>query len=215
MIGSSKMKKYLIGVVFFGLLNLFAGLTWAHSDEYLEATGAAHGGQIRMAGPYHFELVAKDGELRLYVTDHMDREILTKGGSGKANIFDKDGKKVSIALVPIFANFMKGTGEFTITPETTISVFVVLDGAETQAARFTPLAKKVSTEASEEKGHEHHHEVVEHEKQPTDQGDNAEHEHHHEDTGHEQQPAADQGDAAEDAENEENEESEEDGEHHH
>lgn len=176
------MKKYLTGVVLFGLLTLFTGSTWAHSDEQLDGVAAPHGGQLRMAGPYHLELVAKDGELRLYVTDHMDHEVLTKGGSGKANVFDKDGKKVSVTLIPVFANFMKGTGEFTITPETVVSVFVVLDGAETQAARFTPL-KKASAKAEDEEEHHHgdadqgehhHHGDVEHEQQPTDQSDAAE-----------------------------------------
>jgi len=191
------MKKYLTGVVLFGLLTLFTGSTWAHSDEQLEGVAAPHGGQLRMAGPYHLELVAKDGELRLYVTDHMDHEILTKGGSGKANIFDKDGKKVSVTLVPVFANFMKGTGEFTITPETVVSVFVVLDGAETQAARFTPL-KKVSAEVKGEDEHHHHGDAEQHEQQSADQG---EHEHHHGDAEHEQQQSVDQNDAAENEEN--------------
>ncbi|WP_292981785.1 hypothetical protein [Nitrosomonas sp.] len=160
------MKKNLMSIILSGLLILLTGSAWAHSDEYLENVKAPHGGQVRMAGPYHFELVAKDGELRLYVTDHMDHEILTKGGSGKANIFDKDGKKISISLIPVFANFMKGTGEFSVTPETVISVFVVLNNSETQSARFTPLAVKGSADVSE--SHDHHH-----------HGEDAEHEHEH------------------------------------
>lgn len=193
------MKKYLTNVVFMGLLALFVGGAWAHSDEYLATAKAPHDGQLRTAGPYHLELVAKDGELRLYVTDHMDKEILTKNGSGKANVIDKDGNKVSVTLVPVFANFMKGTGEFTITPETVVSVFVVLEGAQTQAARFTPL-QKASGKAKEEEGHHHHGDAEQHEQQSADQ---AEHEHSHGDV---EQESADQDGAAE------NEESEE---HHH
>lgn len=189
------MKKYLTNVVFLGLLALCTGGVWAHSDEYLATAKAPHGGQLRTAGPYHLELVAKDGELRLYVTDHMDNEILTKHGSGKANVIDKDGNKVSVTLVPVFANFMKGTGEFTITPETVVSVFVVLEGAQTQAARFTPL-QKASVKAKEEE-HHHHGDAEQHEQQSADQG---EHEHSHGDV--EQEPT-DQDDAAENEENEE------------
>lgn len=190
------MKKYLTNVVFLGLLALCTGGVWAHSDEYLATAKAPHGGQLRTAGPYHLELVAKDGELRLYVTDHMDNEILTKHGSGKANVIDKDGNKVSVTLVPVFANFMKGTGEFTITPETVVSVFVVLEGAQTQAARFTPL-QKASVKAKEEEEHHHHGDAEQHEQQSADQG---EHEHSHGDV--EQEPT-DQDDAAENEENEE------------
>ena len=43
---------------------------WAHTDESLDAMPSPHGGQVRAAGPYHLELVAKDGELVLHVTDH-------------------------------------------------------------------------------------------------------------------------------------------------
>lgn len=191
------MKKYLTNVVFLGLLALCTGGVWAHSDEYLATAKAPHGGQLRTAGPYHLELVAKDGELRLYVTDHMDNEILTKHGSGKANVIDKDGNKVSVTLVPVFANFMKGTGEFTITPETVVSVFVVLEGAQTQAARFTPLQKASVKAKEEEEEHHHHGDAEQHEQQSADQG---EHEHSHGDV--EQEPT-DQDDAAENEENEE------------
>lgn len=179
-------------MILFGLLTL-TGSVWAHSDEHLDGVAAPHGGQLRMAGPYHFELVAKDNELRLYVTDHMDHEVLTKGASGKANVIDKDGKKVSITLVPVFANLMKGTGEFTITPDTVVSVFVVLDGAETQAARFTPL-QKVAAEAEGEDDH-HHHGDAEHQ-QSTDQNG---HEHHQGEAENEQQ-SADQNDVEEENE---------------
>jgi hypothetical protein len=49
----------------------------AHSDEVLDAQKAPNGGQLRMAGIYHFELVvakdskeAKDNPVVVYVTDH-------------------------------------------------------------------------------------------------------------------------------------------------
>ena len=48
---------------------------WAHTDESLDAMSSPHGGQVRAAGPYHLELVAKDGELVLHVTDHAWKEI--------------------------------------------------------------------------------------------------------------------------------------------
>lgn len=175
------MKKNLMNIVISVFLIMFASSTWAHSDEHLSSVKAPHNGQLRMAGPYHFELVAKDGELRLYVTDHMDHEIITKGASGKANIIDKNGKKLSVALVPVFGNLMKGVGEFVIDPDTVVSVFVVMSGAETQAARFTPLAEKASAATKEggELQHEHEHEH-EHEQQvPAEQNASSEAGEHH------------------------------------
>lgn len=169
------MKKILVSVIFSSLVILLTGSAWAHSDAV--AKKGTHGGQMVAVGPYHFELLAKDGELRLYVTDQNNREhILTKGGSAKANVIDKDGKKVSVRLIPIFANFMKGTGDFKITPETVISVFVVPEQNKTYAARFTSLVQGASaSSAQKEEVHEHHH-VENTESESTAD----EHEHEHE-----------------------------------
>lgn len=147
------MKKILVNIIFSGLIVLFAGSTWAHahSAEVADAMKGPHGGQLVAAGHYHFELLAKDGELRLYVTDHNNHEILARGGSGKANILDKDGNRVaSVKLVPVFANFMKGTGDFKITPETTISVFAVVENTQTNAARFSSLVGEGSSNTKTE-----------------------------------------------------------------
>jgi hypothetical protein len=152
------MKNFLLSVVFFGWVIVLPNLALAHTDEYLATVEAPHGGQLRAAGPFHLELVAKDGELRLYVTDHMDNKILTKGGSGKANILGKDGKRTSVELTPVFSNMMRGTGDFQIAPDTVVSVFVALDGYETQGARFTSSVQESSTGEEEEgSSHEHHH----------------------------------------------------------
>ena len=35
----------------------------AHTEEYFDSIDAPHGGQMRMAGPYHLELVAKERKL--------------------------------------------------------------------------------------------------------------------------------------------------------
>ncbi|MFN3681898.1 MAG: hypothetical protein ACK4VP_07650, partial [Nitrospira sp.] len=57
---------------------------WAHTDEYFEFVDAPHGGQLRMTGPYHLELVVKEGDLTVYVTDHADNRISVEGGLAKA-----------------------------------------------------------------------------------------------------------------------------------
>ncbi|MGZ8367068.1 MAG: hypothetical protein ACXWWG_12215, partial [Nitrospira sp.] len=79
------MNKTIAGVVC-GMtltLSLSAG---AHTDEYFESVQAPHGGQLRMTGPFHMELIAKDGDLTVYVTDHADNPISVDGGLAKANI---------------------------------------------------------------------------------------------------------------------------------
>ena len=147
--------------------------TWAHTDDYLDTLTTAHGGQLRMAGPYHLELVAKDKEMVLYVTDHGDNPVKTEGGTAKATIQIGKGKAgTTVKLEPAGENQMKGLGEFTLKPASVIVVFVKLAGDEAQSARFTPLKPKAkaaatkkpaankpaaSTPAPNHSGHQHMH----------------------------------------------------------
>ena len=78
-------------VTFLAVVGLILSpIAWSHTDEYFDSVNAPHGGQVRMAGPYHLEIVAKDKEIVLYVTDHADRKINVNGGISDA-IF-KTGK---------------------------------------------------------------------------------------------------------------------------
>ena len=137
---------------------------WAHTDESLDAMQAPHGGQVRAAGPYHLELVVKDGELILHVTDHIGQEIKTDGGEGKANVQQgKAGSKTTIKLEPSPQNMFTGRGEFQITPETVIVVFVKLPEQDAYAAKFTPLKPKSVWERKKERGnHDHDHDDQHH-----------------------------------------------------
>ena len=129
---------------------------WAHTDESLDAMSSPHGGQVRAAGPYHLELVAKDGELVLHVTDHLDHEINTIGGEGKANIQQgKTGSKITVKLEPSQNNMFMGSGEFQIDPKTVIVVFIKLPEQDAYAARFTPLKPK-SVGVGKKSGADHH-----------------------------------------------------------
>ena len=115
----------------------------AHTAKQSGPVKALHGGQSLSAGPYHLELVAQDGQLLLYVTDHSDKAIPTDGAKAKATIqqgFEKANTQVE--LEPSGENTLKGTGEFTITPDTGIIVFLKLPEQEAYAARFTPLNTK-------------------------------------------------------------------------
>ena len=135
---------------------ILAQPVWAHTDESLDAMSSPHGGQVRAAGPYHLELVVKDGELVLHVTDHVDHEINTLGGEGKANIQQgKTGRKITVKLEPSQNNMFTGSGEFQIDPNTVIVVFVKLPEQDAYAARFTPLKPK-SVGVGKKSGADHH-----------------------------------------------------------
>ena len=150
------MNKSVTAAMLAATLIMFQPV-WAHTDESLDAMPSPHGGQVRAAGPYHLELVAKDGELVVHVTDHAWKELKTEGGEGKANIQQaKAGSKITVKLEPSQQNMLTGNGEFHITPETVIVVFVQLPEQEAYGARFTPQKpKSVGVGKKSAEGHDH------------------------------------------------------------
>ena len=127
-------------------LTFAAGAALAHDDAYLDTQKAPNGGQLRMAGPNHYELVlAKDaGEVKenpvvVYVTDHAGQRIPTAGAAGTATILA--GKlKAAATLKPDGDNRMKGVAKYASTPDTKAVVSITLAGKQPEQARFTPLA---------------------------------------------------------------------------
>ena len=87
------MKLLFIAGMLFAVL--WSASTHAHTDAYFDKVATPHGGQIRMAGPYHLELVVGAELVTLYVTDHSDQPIDTTGGSAKV-IITSGKKKLSL-----------------------------------------------------------------------------------------------------------------------
>ena len=71
------MKTMILGLLFVMSLALTVP-AGAHTDEYFESVQAPHGGQLRMTGPYHMELLAKDGAVPVVVA----RQQLALAGLG-------------------------------------------------------------------------------------------------------------------------------------
>ncbi|MBM4138984.1 MAG: hypothetical protein FJ244_05835 [Nitrospira sp.] len=155
------MRMTIAAVIFFSLVVLTTS-AWAHTDEYFEAVRAPHGGQLRMTGPFHLELVAQDGQLMVYVTDHADNKISVEGGLTKATI-ETGPTKTQVYLHPVGDNVFKGSGAFALTPNTVVIVFMKLPNQDGYAARFIPLkpksdpTEKAREDASKSGGDEHHH----------------------------------------------------------
>ena len=154
------MIKLIVAALLAAPLMFFQPV-WAHTSAFLDARPSPHGGQVRAAGPYHLELIAKDGALVLHVTDHAWKEIHTEGGEGKATIQQgKDGSKITVKLEPSQQNLLMGHGEFRVNPETVIVVFVKLPEQEAYGAKFTPLKpKSVGAGKKVDDGHRHDHDL--------------------------------------------------------
>lgn len=130
-----------------------AGLAFAHSDEVLDTHKSPHGGQLRMAGIYHFELVIardskepKDNPVVVYVTDHAGAKVSTAGASGTVTLLG--GKaKASVKLSPDGDNRLKGIGSYASLPDLKAVVSVTIAGKPAEQARFTPMAAPAAAAA--------------------------------------------------------------------
>ncbi len=131
----------LLGVLF------ASSASMAHSDEYLDAQKAPNGGQLRMAGVYHFELVVakvgqslKNNSVLVYITDHAGNKISSTNTSGSVTILSGKTKTV-IKLKPDGENRLKGVGHYASSPTMKVVASITLLGKPTQQARFTPFLK--------------------------------------------------------------------------
>jgi hypothetical protein len=143
------MTRFAFAVL---LLTLWSTAARAHSDEYFVTHPTPHGGQIRMAGPFHLELLAGKDELTLYVTDHSGNSVDTAGGSAKVIITSGKKKRYVVILSAAGENALKGDGEFKLGKSSTASVLVALPDQEPQRAKFTLHAPSKATK----KSHKHH-----------------------------------------------------------
>ena len=144
------------------VIMVFPFAAGAHTDEYFESVQAPHGGQLRMTGPFHLELLAKDGELMVYVTDHADNAISVDGGLAKATV-ETGTTKTQVHLHPVGGNILQGAGTFSLTPSTVVIVFMKLPNQDGYAARFMPLkpkgepGQKAPSHGDDAGPHHHHH----------------------------------------------------------
>ena len=140
------MKKALFLIAAASTFGLASPVLLAHTDDVLDTQKAPNGGQLRMAGVYHYELVvakdskdAKDNAVVVYVTDHAGTKIPTSGATGTATILA--GKtKATATLAPDGDNRLKGMAKYLSAADMKVVVSITIPGKAAEQARFTPLA---------------------------------------------------------------------------
>ncbi|MCK6435102.1 MAG: hypothetical protein HUU30_17870 [Burkholderiaceae bacterium] len=138
--------KSLVPILAAMAMAVGSGAALAHDDATLDKQKSPHGGQVRMAGAYHFELVlakdaqgAQDSPVVVYVTDHAGAQVPTAGATGSATLLS--GKtKVAVKLTPDGDNRLKGMARYVAAPGIKAVVSVTLAGKAPEQARFTPMA---------------------------------------------------------------------------
>jgi hypothetical protein len=111
----------------------------AHDDATLDAMPTPHGGQMRMAGPYHYELVIGERQLTVYLSDHANQPVPSQGVRGEAIVLS--GGKTTVALQPAGENLLRGAGEFNASPDMKVVVSLTFPDGSSGQARFTPGQK--------------------------------------------------------------------------
>lgn len=124
---------------------LASPLARAHDDAYLDTVKTPHGGQMRMAGPLHLELVldkqgseVKERIVQVYLADHADKPVAASGATGTITLLM--GKvKASAPLKVDGDNRLSATLKYAAVPGIKAIVAVTLPGQDPQQARFTPM----------------------------------------------------------------------------
>lgn len=124
----------------------------AHTDDYLHKMEAPNGGQLRMAGALHLELVLKPGEVAVYVPDHGQQATSTQGATGTATVHTGDFS-TRVKLAPTGENALKGSGDFGLGAGMKVTVSVTLPGQETATASFDPLKKSATGTRHDQQKH--------------------------------------------------------------
>lgn len=138
---SSLCKNTALAIATVFALN--ASNAQAHSDDYFDANPSPHGGQVRMSGAYHFELLMDEKEIVVYVTDHGNQPIASTGATGTLEI--KTGsKKTVIELAPGEGNILKANAPWpgTPSPDLNAQLSVTFPNKKPAKAKFTPFAKR-------------------------------------------------------------------------
>ena len=153
------MKKSLILIAAASVFGLTSPALLAHTDEVLDTEKAPNGGQLRMAGAYHYELVvakdskeAKDNPVFVYVTDHAGTKVATTGASGTVTLLAAK-QKLSVKLIPDGDNRLKGVGKYASSSDMKAVVSILFPGKAPEQARFTPLAAVKDGRSDHKHGH--------------------------------------------------------------
>lgn len=140
----------MISKTLMGLMAALAfGIAQAHDNATLDASVSPHGGQTRMAGAYHFELVldkaAKAGKpapVRIFLSDHGGQGVSAQGVEGVATFLGAGGKS-KLTLLPDGPHSLAGSGVYGVEPGLKVVVSLTFPGGQTEQARFEPFKSLV------------------------------------------------------------------------
>lgn len=122
------MTRKLVLAIFGAVL--LAGAAVAHAPEK-----GKNGGQQTDAGNFHVEVVVKGNTLDVFVTDHSETPVSTKGFKGIA-VLIVNGKPAQIKLAPRGDNVLTGTSPVALSAPVKGAVQITGSDNQTVQAKF-------------------------------------------------------------------------------
>lgn len=119
-----KFALVILGAVF------LAGAAIAHAPEK-----GKNGGQQTDAGNFHVEVVVKGNTLDVFVTDHGETPVSTKGFKGTA-VLIVNGKPAQIKLAPRGENVLTGTSPVALSTPVKGAIQITDGDNQTVQAKF-------------------------------------------------------------------------------
>jgi len=125
-------------------LGLPAADAHSHDAAMLDSIPSAHGGVVRMAGPYHIELVLEPSSLRpvrqvrIYLQNHAFVGMPSKGLTGVVTLTFYT-VSVAIPLIPDGPESLGGSGSFLDDPALKMTVSVTDKDGQVFSAIFSPF----------------------------------------------------------------------------
>jgi hypothetical protein len=95
-----------------------------------------HGGLIREAGGFVYELVAKPSEIVVHVTDEADKPVPVRGSTARVTLIDS-GTRVEVPLAAGTDNRHSATGTFPVKPGMSALLEVAVGGKPVAKLRYT------------------------------------------------------------------------------
>ena len=129
------MRKILLVAIL--RIALDASGSFAHDDEMLDRMPAPHGGQLRMAGRYHVELVLEPSRIRMFFTSHAGHEVAAPSGAASVKLVT-GGEERTLALEVLGENVLGIDGSFPFTPGMTVELSVERGEKAPLVVRFAP-----------------------------------------------------------------------------
>ena len=98
-----------------------------------------NGGQLIHVDDAHYELVAKDNELTLFVSNNDTKPRATLEGAKATATVLADGKTTTVTLAPATADTLRGPGTFVAKTGLRVVVSLQEAGRKPAQIRFTPV----------------------------------------------------------------------------